>query len=169
MKKIFFALFCFFLPNVVLASSAYLKTFEPFNGYLLTPFESKNNVYTIRLDETATKLDFQYELEDTESIIEVIGGEYIENQKNKLIIKIQNDKSKDSQEYVFYLEKEDNQSVIHSDVDKMSLELNQKENVIPHLKLIVISICSIFILILFKILVLNFFQEGRKGNHQHKH
>lgn len=161
MKKTFFALFCFFLPSIVLAKSAYLKSMEPFNGYLLTPFNPQNNVYTIVLDEGATKLDFQYTLEEENAQVEVTGDEYIENQENKMVIKITEEETLETQEYIFYLERAETQNVLNEQSNNISLELNKK-NPIPHLKLIVVTICTILIGILFKFLIINYFKRKKK-------
>ena len=72
MRKVIFALFCFFSWEMVFASSTYLVSMEPMNGSLLTPFRSQNNVYTIRLNEEASKLEFQYEIEDKEASVEIL-------------------------------------------------------------------------------------------------
>lgn len=167
MRKVIFALFCFFSWEMVFASSTYLVSMEPMNGSLLTPFRSQNNVYTIRLNEDASKLEFQYEIEDKEASVLIFGGEYVEGQENKLVIQIQDETSKDIQEYVFYLEKENSQNVISNQELATSLELKKKKP-IPHLKFIVISICLMFILVLFKFLVINYFLKGRKKDHLHK-
>ena len=141
------------------SASTYLTEFEVLNGILSIPFTEKNNIYTVYLDDNASQLDFRYELEDKEAKVEVVGNNYQENQENIMIIKVT--KEKEAQEYKFYLEKETSANVALDNTLKTDLSIS-KEKEIPYLKeIIVISYCLI-IIILFKLLILNFFQKRKK-------
>ncbi len=154
MKKFIF-LFLFLMPMVVNASSNYIKEFEVLNGTLSIPFNEKNNIYTIVLNEEATSAIYNYKLEDDTASIEVLGNEYHENEENIMILKITDSKTKESQSYTFYLEKEKKSTVSFN----LANETKAEKKEIPHLKEIIITICGLIILILFKLLILNFFQK----------
>lgn len=126
------------------------------NGRLSIPFQQKNNIYTIYLNDGANTLEYVYELEDENSKIEILNQEYIEGIENIFTIKVTDEETKDIQIYTFYLEKEKTQSV---NLDLSNIKALEQKKEIPHLKEITIVICSIFILILFKFFIWNFYKK----------
>lgn len=146
------------IPFKVFASSAYLKSFEVINGTLSIPFNEKNNVYTIYLNEGVTSLEYTYELENENANVEITGENIEEGKENIMTIKIIENDTKETQNYVFYLEPIKTKSV-NLDLSNVKALDTQKE--IPHLKEITISICSVIIFILFKLLILNFFKKRK--------
>lgn len=139
----------FFLPLGVYASS--IKELEVKNGVLSREFEATNNVYSVTLNEDATSLEIDYKLVDEEAIVEVSGNTYQSDGENKAIYKITNSDGT-TEEYVFYLEKEESTPVFHESM--IPLEPEQKE--IPHLSWYVGGSCFFIILIMFKVIVLGF-------------
>lgn len=160
MKKVLLFFFCLFLPIFVSASGGYIKEFNVENGKISIPFNEKNNLYTIMLNEEADKVESSYKLEIDSDQVEVIGNAYKENQENIMILKVKDKNGIEQQTYTFYLEKESTQSVSLDLSNSNRLELQNHEE-IPHLKEIVISICVIIIFILFKLLILNFFKKSK--------
>lgn len=164
-KRFFFLIFILIFPLTVEASS-YLKDFQVKNGQLLSPFTEKNNIYTIKLEEDQTVVEFEYTKED-QTKIEVIGNQYQDNQENVMIIKVMNEQTQESETYTFYLEKEKTSPSAFAFTEENKLEVTPKE--IPYLKPMIITICSLLILIIFKLLILNFFKKDeKKTNHLHK-
>lgn len=139
----------FFLPLGVYASS--IKELEVKNGVLSREFESTNNIYSVTLNEDATSLEIDYELVDEDALVEVTNNTYQSGRENKAVYKITNSDGT-TEEYVFYLEKEEATSVFNESV----IPLEPKEKEIPHLSWYVGSGCFFIILILFKIIVLGF-------------
>ena len=93
------------IPFNTSASSAYIKSFEVSNGNLSIPFNEKNNIYTIYLNEGTTSLEYTYELEDEKASVEITGEEYQEGIENIMTIKVVDEETKESQSYIFYMEK----------------------------------------------------------------
>ena len=139
----------FFLPLGVYASS--IKELEVKNGVLSREFESTNNIYSVTLNEDATSLEIDYELVDEDALVEVTNNTYQSGRENKAVYKITNSDGT-TEEYVFYLEKEEATPVFNESV----IPLESKEKEIPHLSWYVGSGCFFIILILFKIIVLGF-------------
>lgn len=158
MKKAIFFLFLLFLPSIVSASS-YLTSFEVLNGTLSIPFTEKNNIYTVYLNDAASSLEYEYTLDNPESEVEIIGNEYNQNEENVMILKVKEKETSETETYTFYLEKEETSTVGMSLNDNTALETTKE---IPHLKEIVIGICSILILLLFKLLIINFWKKNKK-------
>ena len=148
MKKIFFFLILF-LPIVVNASSIKSLTVE--NGVLSREFESSNNYYSVMLQSDASSLEVDYELQDKDASVEVFGNTYQDGGENKAVYKITNSDGT-TEEYVFYLEKEEAEPVFQESF--MPLETEQKE--ISYLSWYVGTGCFGVILFLFKVIVLGF-------------
>ena len=126
--KYFFLFFLFFwIPINTSAKDSYLKEFEVLNGKLSIPFNEKNNIYTIYLEEEATKVEFSYTLEDPESNLEIIDDQWIENENNIMILKIKSQDALEIQTYTFYLEKEFDQTVGLENNEFTSLNITKKE------------------------------------------
>lgn len=136
-----------------------MKDIQISNGTLSIPFTEKNNIYTIYLNEGAEYVEFTYELSDGCTIEEISGETYQKNKENKMVIKIADQAKIETQEYIFYLEKESDTPVFQTGYLTNHDDM-QKE--IPYLKPLVILICASIILGLFKIFVLNFGKEKRK-------
>ena len=159
LKKIVLFLLLLILPLKVSASS-YIQDFQVKNGTLTIPFNEKNNLYTIKLEENAQEVLFEYCLENEQSKVEIIGNNYKNQEENVMILKVIDEENNDSQSYTFYLEKEEDKSVIAIPNDTLNNIENTKE--IPYLKEIVIGICLALIVTLFKILIINFFKKSKK-------
>ncbi len=158
MKKFVFFLFLILFPCIVNASSAYIKNFEVLNGKLSIPFQEKNNIYTIYLNEGANTLEYIYELEDENASVEILNQEYIEGIENVATIKVIDEQTKETQMYTFYLEKEKTQSV---SLDLTNVKALEPQKEIPYLKEITIGICSILIFFFFRLLIWNFYKKNK--------
>ena len=92
MKKVLFilAVFLFNIPLVLAESSAYLTNLE-IDGYELSPeFDKYNNSYSVSINKEDTKLDINYELEDQNSIVEIMDNDLITEEKHIVTIKVTN-------------------------------------------------------------------------------
>lgn len=149
-----FLLFLFFILFIPLPVNALeLDSFEVLNGNLLTPFDKQNNVYTVHLNDSETKMKFQYDVSDSNIKIEELQNEYHENGESKAVIVLTNDETSERSVYTFYLEKEGTSSVFAENIPEEAAA-NSEE--IEHLAAYVIGACSISILVLFKVIVLGF-------------
>ena len=135
------------LSTSVFASS--IKSVEVLNGTLSREFESTNNIYSVTLNDDATSLMMNCETESGITI-NIYNNEYIVGEENKVIYEAVNEEGK-KEEYVFYLEKD-----ITTPVFATNYEEDEKEKIIPHIKLYVISGIVFINLLLFKIIVLGF-------------
>ncbi|MCI8575034.1 MAG: cadherin-like beta sandwich domain-containing protein [Bacilli bacterium] len=146
------------IPYNVNAASNYLSNLEVTNGTLLTVFNEKNNIYTIRLDEDAQNVIFTYELKDESARIEVIDNHYDEAKENIMIIKVTNEEGTETQTYTFYLEKEESIATTAIEDATSTLTITKKERS-PFLAPSVIIICALCIAILFYLLIIRFFKK----------
>lgn len=149
MKKIFFFLL---LMIPVFVNAGTIKDLNVLNGTLSRKFEFNNNIYSIVLENDATRVLFDFTLENEEDIITIENDEYKENEENIAKIKLQN-KEGMIEEYTFYLEKE-NTTPVFQNIDIYNTLDIKKE--IPHLEIYVGIGCLFIICILFKCIVLGF-------------
>ena len=153
-------LILFSFPLSVTASSSYLTELNIQNGTLLTPFNMQNNLYTIRLDEGAEKVEFTYTLESTSAHIEIIDNKFEEEKENIMIIKVTNEENQDMQTYTFFLEKEKTQETLNMEDTTAALNITKKERS-PFLAPTIIITCATLISILFYFLVIRFFKKRK--------
>ena len=146
MKKRFLFFLCF-LPISVSAES--ILNLEVLNGNLSREFEPNNNVYSVTLNKEEDALELKYELKDKEANVE----SNTENDITTLSI-TNSDGTKET--YTFYVNKE-----IATPVFK-EYQKKEKEQKIPYLEYYVGVPCVIFILFLFKVLVLGFKKKRHK-------
>jgi len=152
MKKIlFFLLTCFFILDV---NALELSSFEVTNGNLSIPFDSKNNLYTVYLNEDAKRLEFNYDIDlnvnDYE--IEVLNNQYKNNQSEPVVIQIKNKATEEMASYTFYLTKEEESAVFNEYIETETE--NTKE--IEYLEYYVGGACLLSIIVLFKVIVIGF-------------
>ncbi len=137
MKRVFF----FFLLFPTFVSAGSLKNIEILNGTLSREFEPNNNVYSVDLEEGEEALKFNYELND-DGEMKIEETEYTTN------IEITN-KDGTKETYVFYLNKKNATPVFNELKD-----IETKEEKINNLEWYVGIPCILFILLLFRILVI---------------
>jgi len=131
------------------------------NGTLSIPFQQENNIYTIYLEEDAEKVEFQYQLEDDESTIEIIDNEYQSGRENVMMMKVTSKNGLESQHYTFYLEKEKDQASSFLTDQFTALNIPaQKQS--PLLAPCVILGCVAIILVLFYILIFRFLKKKKE-------
>lgn len=136
----------------VFVNAGTIKDLNVLNGTLSRKFEFNNNIYSIVLENDATRVLFDFTLENEEDIITIENDEYKENEENIAKIKLQN-KEGMIEEYTFYLEKE-NTTPVFQNIDIYNTLDIKKE--IPHLEIYVGIGCLFIICILFKCIVLGF-------------
>ena len=120
----------------------------------------QNNLYTIRLDEGAEKVEFTYTLESTSAHIEIIDNKFEEEKENIMIIKVTNEENQDMQTYTFFLEKEKTQETLNMEDTTAALNITKKERS-PFLAPTIIITCATLISILFYFLVIRFFKKRK--------
>lgn len=136
----------------VFVNAGTIKDLNVLNGTLSRKFEFNNNIYSIVLENDATRVLFDFTLENEEDIITIENDKYKENEENIAKIKLQN-KEGMIEEYTFYLEKE-NTTPVFQNIDIYNTLDIKKE--IPHLEIYVGIGCLFIICILFKCIVLGF-------------
>lgn len=155
MKKISVFFFFFLFPLLVSANSSYLKEFEVLNGTMSIPFQEKNNLYTILLNEGEEEVKFDYELSNSNQTLEVISNQYEKGKENVMILKVQDLKTLETQTYTFYLEREEEISVSNVFFDSTALEVPKERKGFVNQILIIVS-CIFIIFLLFKFLIWDF-------------
>ena len=174
MVKKSLSIFCFFFLFLTTSNaSADMTAFEVLNGTLLVPFESKNNVYTILLNQGEDTVQFDYQLASG-ATIEIINPKYDPNKlENKMEIMITGEKKEEKQIYEFYLEQEEQAIPTFKSDQDLAFSPSKKERS-PYL-IPAILISYIFIIsILFYFLIIRFWKSktlskrGMRKNHLHK-
>ena len=145
MKKILFFLFLFFYPTAVAAEDVLLKTLTISNGELSLPFDSYNTEYTVTLEETEFKLDFEYTV-DNGIIVSINNNHDLENNSKVTLTVI---KEEEKLDYHFYILKEEKQEIAvfkeQEHIEKEIFMHKYKIYIIP-------SVCFILILFCYKII-----------------
>ena len=139
----------------VLAGS--IAKLEVLNGTLSREFDSNNNVYSVVLNEGESTLKLDYVLTDQEAFVTVEENTSFEGEDCVTILNVTNsDGTKES--YTFYLDIEETQAVF----DEVSFMEEPIEEEIAFLEVYVGIGCFLFILFLFKIIILGFPKKKRR-------
>lgn len=139
----------------VLAGS--IAKLEVLNGTLSREFDSNNNVYSVVLNEGESTLKLDYVLTDQEAFVTVEENTSFEGEDCVTILNVTNsDGTKES--YTFYLDTEETQAVF----DEVSFMEEPIEEEIAFLEVYVGIGCFLFILFLFKIIILGFPKKKRR-------
>lgn len=151
MKKFIFFLFIFFFsmaPALAEEKSAYLENLKIENGQMTPEFNKYNNAYSVFVDEDITKLNIEYNLEDSNSKIDIINNEDVDDQ-SVVYINITNES--DSQSYKIIINKEKAENV--ASIDNTALELKTDKHPNQQLILIGLIICWFLIVAISKMIL----------------
>ncbi len=145
--------------------SAYLKSLELNNiGIALSPeFDSKNNKYTIIVDDTISKIDFKYELADPLATVTIDGNEDFSYGENLVTIKVVSSDLETEEIYEITVIKEEEESIYDLEsLDEVEEEKSSRLWLIILIVLVIIAILIGVIVVLFKK------KKNDKGNHDKK-
>ncbi len=107
-------------------TSLNFKTFK-ING---NDFElnEENNIYNLSVANSVTDVDFEYELEDNTSTVEITGNENLVEGTNEVVLTVKNTKEEEKK-YTFWINRKENVDILDNDLESIILELdgNKKE------------------------------------------
>lgn len=81
-----------------------------------------NNTYNISVANSVEKLNFEYELEDKESKVDISGNENLAEGTNEIILTVTNSKGEDKK-YTFWVNRKGEVDVLENDLEQIILEL----------------------------------------------
>ncbi len=143
--------------------SAYIKSLELNNiGIALSPeFDSKNNKYTVKIDDTITKIDFKYELMDPLAEVTIEGNEDFKYGENLVTIKVVSSDQETEETYEITVIKEEEEST--APIEEKKEEEEKKES-----KLWLIILIVIFALAILGGVIFLLFKKKNKNNKNNK-
>ena len=121
-----------------------LKHFEVLNGKLSIPFDKTINRYTVYLAEGESTIKANYILQNEKNTVQI-------DENDEVAIYSVFDNDQKIEDYYFYKKLSFDETLVF----KENINSQEKEE-IPNLHIYVIGVCSLIILILFKVIVIGF-------------
>lgn len=129
-----FILFILLLPIIVYAEDDnYIENVTVLNGNISPKFDKYNNKYSITIDDSIEKIDFDIKINDTNKTYKIINNENLFNNKEILII-LTNSQTKEENIYSFIVHIEKEQTVFDEVVEDPFVKKEEK-NYVPYIVL----------------------------------
>ena len=128
MKKIVFAFMIafMFIRSYYCEASTFFNDFDILNGTMNMEYDKYNNEYTVYIEESESRLIFDYELEDSDAAIVISGNDYFVDDNNVVTVTVYSSDDISNRVYTFYVNKYSEDEVSSFNDEMVALEVQKK-------------------------------------------